>query len=354
MTCRLIGHIQKMSLLRPYREVALLTGVPARTVQDIAKEFIASLTSSVRFETPRVLGLDGVYTGGKERAMVTDLESEMIVDLWPSATVDDLSKRLRQLPDRERIKIVVIDMSSTLLKAVEKALPGTDKVVDKFHIQRKANDGIDRVRLRLRKGVQRRKGQPTMCRRELLRKHYDQLENSEPQELAKWFELLPELRLAYEVKEAFFKIWCSSSSRTAKARYERWLNQFPSELREDFRALLTSMRDWSQYVFNFFDHRYTNAFTEASNRLVKDIQRDTRSCSLMTARAKVVYGTLLRQHLGAIRQEEVVRKKRTSKAHGIHLRGRSKTLMSVAVGPKSRASDLYKRHPPSSLQMDLF
>jgi len=354
MTCRLVDHIQKLSLLRPYREVALLTGVPPRTVQEIAKEFMNFLDGSVSFDTPRVLGLDGVYTGRKERVIVTDLEAGLIVDLWPSATTDEVCNRLRSLPHHKRIQIIVIDMSTTLLKSVNKALPWAIKVVDRFHIQRKANEGMDRVRLRLRKGVQRRRGLPTMCRRELLRKHYDQLEKAERQELQKWFELLPELRVAYEVKEAFFQIWYSSSSRTARARYEKWLNRFPAELRDDFKGLLSAMRDWGQFVFNYFDHRYTNAFTEASNRLVKDVQRETRRCSFQTVRAKVVYGTLLRQHLENIRKEEVVRKKRTSKAHGAHLRGRSKTDASVTLGPRSRTGGVSERRPPSALQMNLF
>jgi transposase len=139
-----------------------------------------------------------------------------------------------------------------------------------------------------------------MCRRELLRKHWHQLNAEQQEELRRWLECQPRLGLAYELKEAFFAIWYSSSASSARQRYHEWLRMFPPDdehkfLTAGFRKLLTAMRNWEPYVLNYFEHPYTNAFTERSNGKIKDFLRAARGSSFKTARTKIVYGTLIRQ-----------------------------------------------------------
>jgi hypothetical protein len=75
-------------------------------------------------------------------------------------------------------------------------------------------------------------------------------------------------------------------------------------------SLLSAFQNWEEYILNFFDHRYTNAFTESSNRLVKDIVRETRSCDFDTLEARVISGTNLRRQIKEARREEMKRKVR--------------------------------------------
>ena len=95
------------------------------------------------------------------------------------------------------------------------------------------------------------------------------------------------------MKEAFFEIRHSSSKKTALARKKRWLEEFPLQLRKDFAELLSSLSTWEEEIFNYFDNRFTNAFTEERNRLVKDILRETRGChfklGIRRGRSKDVY-----------------------------------------------------------------
>jgi transposase len=238
------------------------------------------------------------------------------IDLRPGITIAAVREVLRKLANPERVKVVVIDMASPLLAAVLKELPHAIIVIDLFHIQSKINLGLDKVRKRLRKGATRKKGQLTMCCKELLRKRREQLTPSELQELERWFDLMPELQLAYDVKESCLKIWHSSSSRTARERYRRWRAQFPPALRDDFAELLSAFNRWGKYIFNYFDHRFTNAFTESRNRLVKDIQRETRGCNFDTLRGKVVHGPRIKKQIEEARREEMKRKKRKPQAEG--------------------------------------
>ncbi len=342
MTARLVDYIQQLALLRPAREVALLTGTSVGTVRDIFAEYRRRLRETVEFETPRVLGLDGVYAkvggkgkkrvrrSGKKRvrknggkrvkkkgpkrlkhqcAIYTDLERGLVIDLQPSATRDSVAEVLSKLPNKKSIQVIVIDMSRPLFSAVRKALPHAAVVIDVYHIQSLINVGLDNVRKRLRAGATRKKGQSVMCSKELLRKRRSQLTEQERKELERWFEIKPELKVAYEVAEKCLEIWFSSSSRTARKRYQIWLSKFPREMRDDFAELLSAFSKWVEQICNYLDFRFTNAFTESRNRIVKDVLRETRGCDFDTLHDRVIYGALLRKKLENARREEIILKK---------------------------------------------
>lgn len=300
LTTRLLRYVQLHSCIESFSAIASRTGLSDTTVGDIFNDYTSMLDRTVRFETPRVLGLDGVYIGGKECAILTDLEASLVIDVWADYRLEQLVAALKRLPGRERVRVVVIDMSRLLRRAVQEALPQAVIVIDRHHIQTLANEGIDRVRQQLRKNITRRRGQLTMCRREFLRKHWHQLDAEQQEELRGWLECQPKLKLAYEIKEDFFAIWYSSSASSARQRYHEWLSMFPPDdqhmfLTAGFKKLLTAMRNWEVYVLNYFEHPYTNAFTERSNGKIKDFLRAARGSTFKTARAKIIYGTLIRQ-----------------------------------------------------------
>jgi transposase len=339
LTNDLVRHVEILSLLRTQRDVGLMTGVSLKTIREISDAHCERLDRTIRFETPRVLGLDGVYAGvevedgeedgrkqpsqdnqtkkkskrkktvKKQCVSVTDIERGIAVDLWPSARKDDVVRSLKAIPDRQKIRLVVIDMSPVLYAAVKEALPWVIIIIDLFHVLAKANEGMDRIRERCRKKVRPIKGQRIMCRRELLRKHRDpRRPNEVPPELKPWFEAMPELRLAYEVKEAFFEIQYSSSEQTALKRLKRWLETFPPQFREAFSELLSALDGWEEEILNYFTHRFTNAFTEERNKLVKDIQRETRGCYFKTLRWRFLYGPYMKRKIEEARREEMARK----------------------------------------------
>lgn len=313
LTTRLLRYVQMHSCLESFSAVAFRTGLSETTVKDIFNDYTTQLDQTVRFDTPRVLGIDGVYIGGRECAILTDLEASLVIDVWVDYRLEHLIAALKRIPRREQIQVVVMDMSRLLRRAVQEALPQAVIVIDRHHIHTLANKGVDEVRKQLRKGITRQKGKLTMCRRELLRKHWHQLDTEQQKELTKWFELQPKLKLAYDIKESFFAIWHSSSIDSARERYYEWLNMFPADedhrfLTAGFKKLLTAMRNWEKYILNYFEHPHTNAFTERSNGKIKDFLRAARGSNFETVRAKIIYGTLIRQLVTSPRKRRPARR----------------------------------------------
>jgi transposase len=299
MTERLVEFVKNESLLKPFNQAAEETGVAPSTVRAIFREHVAELERTMTFETPRVLGLDGVYVRRKERLVMTDIERRRVVQMTASIKERSVAQALLRLPERRRVEVVTLDMSASLRRAVLHALPWAVIVVDRFHIQRMANQAVDRVRRRIHLGMTRYDRRLVMRDPRLLRKHRDQLKRMGKLDVVEeWLDRLPELKAAYDLKEAFFEVWYSSCSTTAWHRYDAWERSVPEEMRtkETFGPLLTAVMNWGDEVMNFFDHRFTNAYAESANNLIKTVQREGRRCDFETVRAKVLYG-------GAVRRE---------------------------------------------------
>ena len=318
ITRRLLDYLENESLLRPFRELAQEVGISAKTVREIFRERVITCESAAEVMAPRVMGIDGVYIERKERAILTDIKQGAIIDIWGTVKVEVLAPALQRLPGRDKVEVVVMDMAQGLKDAVTKALPDATIVIDRYHIQRMANEAVDSVRNRLRKNLQRKRGQPIMCRSSILRKHPHQLKDDEQAEMERWFSFKPELRAAHDLKEQFFAIWHTHNKFAAQERYCRWRLSVPSELEKDFKKLITAMTNWGEYIFNYFDHRYTNAFTESTNRRIKDIQREARRGRFETVRAKAIHGANVRREMKAARKRQAKPKRsRSGKAGGI-------------------------------------
>ena len=317
-TNRLREFVEEETLLGTHKAASRVAKISERAARDIFDEQAARLKERKMPPLPEVIGLDGVYFARKERLMMTDLVNGRVLNMLPTIREDKLIEELMKIPEseRKRVRVVVIDMSQSLMRVARAVFPNAQIVNDRYHIQDKANNGVDRVRIihRGKREGERRRGAPVMIRREILRKRRDALKPHELGQLNWCGNLLPEIGEAYEMKEQFCEIWYSSCSETAKRRYEEWRSKLKdcSELvQKAFEKELTKTIDnWYEEVFAYFDYPYTNGFTERMNQEVKRLQREGKRLSFESMRVKMIFGTALRWQR---EEEENQHKKRRNK-----------------------------------------
>lgn len=323
MTRRLEEYCGEQALLGTELSLAEETGVSPRTIRSIRQKKVEQLKREIQFTTPRVLGLDGVRADEHRRRVIfTNIEAGEVLDLIQSGSSKSIAERIRAFPGYESIAVVTIDMCVTLRRAVREALGNNVAIViDVYHIARTANESMDKVRNRLFPRVKKKRepGVPDRPRPEPFRKRRVQLTDDDTKYMKYWFAEKPELELAYDLKEGFMEMFDAASygrkglmsAVKAKKFYERWQGALPvdekyKDLLEDFKPILSAMKNWGEYVFNRFDHHFTNAYTESMNRRVKDILRESRGCLFETLHAKIVYGTHLRKEKKEARQAEMM------------------------------------------------
>lgn len=225
------------------------------------------------------------------RCIFTDIGNRTILDIIESRRKPSVVHWLSHLAGRERVQVVVIDMWAPYREAARAVFgPKVRVVVDKFHVTRYADGALDMVR----KAVGREKGikgrRQLMRSRHVLLKRAATLSAEEQLTLSGWIENIPRLKLAYEAKEAFHRIYDCQTRAAAELALDTWYVGLPAEIRPQFKLLLSALANWRPEIMEYFDHRITNAFTESMNRVVKDVSRAGRGYSFPIMRARMLEG----------------------------------------------------------------
>jgi len=291
MTCRLVWHIEKQSLTKTFSAVAEEVGLAVNTVRNVFLAHVEHLEQTTAFATPTRLGIDEVFLLKEARAVFTNLTERTIIGVLPDRLKRNVNRHLRTL-DAEKVQVVAIDMCKAYKDAVREVLPNAALVVDKFHVVRMANRCLEDVRKSFRAGLEAKERRKLMHDRFVLLRRNRDLTDDQKKTLEGWQATFPKLGDAYRVKEAFFDLWDSPDRATAAERFKAWEYGITAvEMIAAYRPLLTAWRNWEQEILAYFEHRETNAVTEALNGIARRIERDGRGYSFEVMRAKMLFGS---------------------------------------------------------------
>jgi transposase len=149
MTTRLLAWIGKHSVSRTFASIAEEVGIVEGTVRSIFRDHVNDLERTIRFETPKWMGIDEIHLI-RPRCVISNIRNNTIVNLLPNRDKKTVAKYLTGLPDRQEVLTVAMDMWTPYRDAVRAVLPQARIVIDKFHVVRMANDALERVRKALR------------------------------------------------------------------------------------------------------------------------------------------------------------------------------------------------------------
>lgn len=81
----------------------------------------------------------------------------------------------------------------------------------------------------------------------------------------------------------------SKQNNLAIIAYLHWKDSIPTGIRGYFADLDRAITNWHTEVFNYFDHKITNAYTESANNHIKSIARQGRGYSFDVLRARTLF-----------------------------------------------------------------
>lgn len=290
MTRRLLEYIQQRSLVRTFTDVADDVGVNEKTVRNIFREYVAVLEEDREVTAPAWLGIDELYLIRQPRCIFTDVRRRSVVDLLAKRDKLSVSKWLTNLPGKQAVEVVTMDMWKPYRDSVLALLPAARVVVDKFHVVRMANKCLDDTRKRLRGELSTSDRRKMMRSRHIILKREKDLDETDHATLEAWTNALPELYYAYHAKERFLGVFDAPDRKEGQERYDAWLASLDLLTRANFKELVTAVENWKPEILNFFGCGATNAYTEAANGLAKIANRNGRGYSFEAIRAKVLYG----------------------------------------------------------------
>ncbi|MDN7429030.1 ISL3 family transposase [Burkholderia sp. AU45388] len=287
MTVRCAEFIAKQALKHTFVHVAREVGIDEKTVRAVAAERMAELQSSRTIRLPRVLGVDETMIHKVQRLVLTDIEARRLLDMYPRRDDGALEVWLGQFRDLSAVKVVTMDMWRPYQRTVSKLMPQAAIVVDKFHVVRYANFALETVRIRLGKAKQTEVRRFWVRSKVQLNKRARNLTEKQRFNLSMWLDNEPELAEAYRLKEALYDLY-DLPKEQAEAAFDAFIANVPPTLKKDFGELTRLMKNWRAEILAYFDHPYTNAYTEAVNGLMKHIARAGRGYSYEVLRARIL------------------------------------------------------------------
>jgi transposase len=289
-TKRLIHYLERKAMQRTFLSLAGEVGVHERTVRRIFHTYIQELEQATHIATPTIMGMDELYVIHQARGVITNLEAGTVVELLRDRKKQTVMRYLSQLKEREHITVVCMDMWQPYREAVRQCLPAATIVIDKFHAVKMANIALEQVRKQVRAVLDEKQRRTLMHDRFVLLRRRSELQEKDVLILESWTKTFPVLGRAYELKEAFYEVWEAPNKYQAYERYLAWQEQITPEVADAFIPIALTIEEWGDELFAYFDHKVTNAYTEALNGLARVANRLGRGYSFDVLRARVLYG----------------------------------------------------------------
>jgi len=290
MTTRLVSYITQQCLRDTFTNVARHVGCVEGTIRNIAGDHIDALADTFEPYLPDWLGLDETKLDGAQRCVITDIIAHRPIDILIDRDKRTVTNWLWQFRKQTNLRGLSIDMWRPYLDAARAVFPGLPVVIDRFHVVRMANNGLDKVRIRVQKTKTKATRIDWKRSKVQLMKRPKNLTDKQRFNLQMWLDNEPEIAEAYRIKEAFFDLY-DMQKADGIAAYDAFADTIPKDMKADFKELLTATKNWREEILAFFDHPISNGYTEALNGVAKVINRSGRGYSFEVLRARLLYGS---------------------------------------------------------------
>lgn len=297
MTIRLINYIEDKVVYknRTFSSLANEIGVTEPTIKNVFNDIIKDFESKFNPITPKWLGIDEIHLLGEPRGIITNVSENTVIDIIKNRKQATLIEYLKNMDNKENIEVVTMDMWNPYRTAVKKVLPSAKIVVDKFHVVRMANLGLEKVRKDLRKTLTSTQRKVLKNERFVLLKRKHDLTIQEQINMEAWTKSFPVLGMAYDLKESFYSIWDIDDKDTAETVLDAWVKSIPDDIIGAFEPLINAIGNWKEEIFNYYDHKATNAYTESLNSVIRHVDRISRGYSFDVLRTKILYSHGIRK-----------------------------------------------------------
>lgn len=221
---------------------------------------------------PKTIGIDehSFRRGFGRRqfaSILVDYDNKKIFEVCEGKTADGLVIDLHHVPQRDRVKNVVLDMSDPFKKFAREMFPQARLIADHFHVVRLLNPMINKARTEVT-GDQR--SNPV---RRLLLFNGKKLEYFERRALYQWLEHHPKLKELYHFKESLHGLYRCRGYERARRAFIGLMDRMALSQLSEIKKLRTTLMKWKTEILNYFVTGLTNGRTEGFNNLAKLLQK---------------------------------------------------------------------------------
>ncbi len=289
LTKRAVAWIEEQATRRQFTALAQELGIVEKAIRNVFWRYAHHREKEVEPTAGKVLGIDELYLLSKFRCIITNLTDRTVIDLLAERDQRRVVRYLKNLDGINNVERVCMDMWRPYREAVRIVLPDVPVTVDKFHVLKQANHVMEDIRKETQRKLPAGQKLDLMRSRHILLRREADLEPKELKRIKVWKRVYPALIDAWQLKEQFFRIYDEKTPEAAREAFKRWRVDLPLTCHGQFQELTNMVQNWETEIFNYFDQRITNAYTECANGLAKVLNRQGRGHSFDVIRYKLLF-----------------------------------------------------------------
>jgi transposase len=275
METYVVSLCEKMSIT----DVETVTWLNWKTIKNIDRDYIKSQLPSIHKLDIRRIAIDeiAIMKGHKYFTIIRDYDTGLAIAIIFGRGYEETAKALDSLGKEklERIQYASLDMWDPYIKAINEKCPNAKLVFDKFHVVKKVNEALDKVRKKEFANAEKEERIDMKHKRFIILKKESNLEAKEKEVLKNLMQTNVRLYKAYLLKEQIISIFDDKNSTFEKiqSRIISWFENILSSDIEEFTEVLNTMRRFLDGILNYFRYGMTNAIAEGFNTKINIIKR---------------------------------------------------------------------------------
>lgn len=269
-----VFHLHQGGLTQ--KNLSISHSISTATVERWYQDFVVTRVKELdRRNCPLVLGIDEHFFSRKDGYATTfvDLRNHKVFDVVLGRSEESLRSFLRKLQGRERVKVVVMDLSETYRSIVKKYFPNAKIVADRFHVVRLLNQQFLKVWASLDPEGRKNRGLLSLVRR-----HEWNLKPEQGPRLKKYFEQCPGLEALYRFKQDLMQLLLKKHQKRVEAKalipQLLWhMNELMESPWEPLKTFGQTLQSWLEPIVRMWRFTKTNGITEGLHTKMEMISR---------------------------------------------------------------------------------
>lgn len=255
------------------RKLSLTHRISPATVERWYQHYIGQKRSEGdRRFCPRVLGIDEHFFTRKKGYATTfaDLKNHKVFDVKLGRSEPSLRRYLKGLEGRERVQVVVMDLSETYRSIVRRYFPNATIVADRFHVVRLINQHFLKVWKDHDPDGRRNRGLIS-----LMRRHKWNLSDEQHRNLMHYLTNYPVLKALYLAKQRLvrFVLLKTLTRKKAASRLPAFTRLIEQLKVSALQALARSLTSWLQPIVAMWRFSKSNGITEGFHNKMEMMSR---------------------------------------------------------------------------------
>jgi len=221
---------------------------------------------------PKILGIDEHFFTRKRGYATTlvDLKRNKVFDVVLGRSEVSLKRYLQNLPGRENVQVIVMDLSETYRAIARQYFPNATIVADRFHVIRLVNQHL--LKAWQQHDPEGRKHRGLLS---LMRRHAWRLSAEQRDKLGQYLSAYPVLEALYDAKQRLNRLLLLKTLNGQTARRKlpalvRLIEQFHAS---PLQALAKTLRSWLQPIVAMWRFPKNNGITEGFHNKMEMISR---------------------------------------------------------------------------------